>query len=382
MNCVKSKPLVLAFLSVALLLVCHPAALHAQSEAGIVALVNDEPISSYDVSMRIGLAVKMNDKTAVQLAQANLKQRFSDPAKLTARFKEWASKQNVQIRSQQDVKALQGKFISSIRDDALGSVKSDKSFRKAILEQLINEKIQLQAASKLGVVLGEEDVDDVLTRLAAANKNKETGKALTKDEFVRNLEKTGIPLNGFRNYWKAKLSWRRVVARKFQYQVNIGDQEVDRLISAEDDGNSKLQTLYTVQRLSLPVSVSASEATKAEMFAEAESLRQSVKSCSQLKDAADRFSGAEVKSLGSKTADSFPNAMQAYLAQMSDGELSPPTVTSSGVELYVVCERKQKKVADLSKRDEVKDKLRNEELEILGKRYMQDLRLEASVEYR
>jgi peptidyl-prolyl cis-trans isomerase SurA len=240
----------------------------------------------------------------------------------------------------------------------------------------------MQQAAKLGVALTEEDLDEQLEQIAARNKDAATGKPMGRQDFAAALEKMGIPISEFRNRLKAKGGWVRVVRRKFQYQVNIGDQDVDRLINVEDDSSSKLQTFYAVQRLSLPVSISASEATKAEMFAQAEALRQSVKSCSQLKEVAERFSGAEVKALGSKTAESFPNAMRAYLTQMTDGQLSPPAVTSSGVELYAVCERKQKKVADLSKRDEVKEKLRSEEFEILARRYMQDLRQEASIEYR
>lgn len=347
-------------------------AVTAESGGSIVALVNDEPISKHDVEMRVKLALASSKDVKEQL------QKKLSEEQTQVMWRELLMKHRP--KSKEEAQQLQLQLVKRLQGDILAA--KTKSMRTEVLKELIDERIQLQQAAKLGVALSDEELDDQLQTIAERNKDPETGKALSRDQFGKTLEKMGIPLSEFRNRMKAKGSWVRVVRRKFQYQVNIGDQDVDRLIAAEDDKSVKLQTVYTVERVNLPVDISASESRKAQVFARAEALRQSVSDCGKLKEAVEKMDGATIKSLGAKSESTFPHTIRAYLSQMSDGQITPPTLTSSGVELYAVCDRKQKRVADLSKRDEVKEKLRAQEFEILARRYLQDLRQEASIEYR
>ena len=344
----------------------------AENGASIVALVNDEPISNHDVDMRIKLALA-NSPEVKKALQRKLKE-----ASTQVLWRQMIEK--YRPTSREEAEKLQVRLVRQLQSDIQTSMK--KGLRKKILEELIEERIQLQTATKLGLALTDEDLNERLDQIAKNNKSKSTGKTMTGQEFSKAMEAMGVPVAEFRNRMKARGSWIRVVRSKFQYQVNIGDQDVDRMISDVDDKDAKMQTIYTVQRVRLPISVSASETKKAAALIEAETLRQSVTSCSQLEKAVSRFSDASVNSLGSKRGDNFPNALQLFLASTENGRLTPATLTSSGVELYAVCGRKQKKMANLSKRNEVKEQLRQQEFEILARRYMQDLRQEASIEYR
>ena len=254
--------------------------------------------------------------------------------------------------------------------------------RKSVLKELVNERIQLQEAEKLGVALSEEEVDEIIKRKASGYKHKKTGKPYTAKEFLNKLKASGVPVSEFRTFLKARSSWRRVVLRKFRYQVNIGNQEIDRLISSDGDAKAKVKTVFKIQRVRLTLSPGASEALKAKRLIAADQLRQRVTSCKQLKKAVGRIDGSSLKLLGTKPADTFPHTMRSYFNNTKDGHLTPPTLTSSGVELYAICQRKKRHVADQSKRKAVKEKLRQQEFQILARRHLQDLRQAASIEYR
>ena len=340
--------------------------------ASIVAVVNDEPISNHDIDMRIKLHLS-NSKDL----NARLKKKLS--TKRTQKL--WKKMiEEYQPQSQQEAKKLQGKLVNQLRREVRASMGG--KLRKKVLKELISERIQLQQANKLGVALSDEDIDARLDQIAGRNKNKKTGKPLSRQEFSKSLNRMGIPLREFRSRMKAKGSWIRVVRRKFQFQVNIGDQEVDRLINTQSNDKNKLKTVYNIQRIRLSMSSTASESIKTKRFIEAEKLRQAVTSCDHLKKIVGRISGASLKLLGTKSADTFPHTMRAYLSHAKNGQLTPPTLTSSGVELYAVCDRKQRRIADKSKRKAVKEKLRQQEFEVLARRHLQDLRQEASIEYR
>ena len=344
----------------------------AESTTSIVALVNDEPISNHDINMRIKLHLA-NSK--------ELRTRMQKKLKSPSTQKIWNKMiEEYQPQSKAEAQRLQKKLVNRIRGEVSSSLK--RGLKKKILEELVSERIQLQQANKLGVALTDEDLDARLDQIAGRNKNKKTGKALSRSEFSNSLKKMGIPIREFRSRMKAKGSWIRVVRQKFQFQVNIGDQDIDRLINTQSDDKNKLKTVYKIQRVRLSLAASASEQAKTDRLIHAQRLRQTVTSCAHLRKAVSRVKGATLKSIGTKAADTFPHTMRAYLSNIKDGRLTPPTLTSSGVELYAVCDRKQRRVADKTKRKAVKEKLRQQEFEVLARRHLQDLRQEASIEYR
>ena len=345
----------------------------AKSTTSIVAIVNDEPISNHDIDMRIQLYLANSRDMRVLLKKKLAEERTQ---KLWRKMME-----EYQPQSKAEAKKLQNKLLQRMQGEVRSSMKG--KLKKKILKELVNERIQLQQANKLGVALTDEELDARLERIAGRNKNKKTGQPLTRKEFTKSLEKMGIPIREFRNRMKAKGSWIRVVRQKFRYEVNIGDQDVDRLINrATGDDKIKMKTVYKLQRVRLAMSSSASESAKTDGLIKAEKLRQVVTSCGHLKKAVGRIGTASLKLLGTKSGDSFPHTMRAFLSNTKEGHLTPPTLTSSGIELYAVCERKQRRIADKTKRKAVKEKLRSQEFEVLARRYLQDLSQEASIEYR
>ncbi len=344
----------------------------AQNTTSIVAIVNDEPISSHDINMRTRLYLA-NSKDMRERLKKKLKEKRTQQL--------WQKMiEEYRPQSRQEAQKLQKKLVNRLKREVQGSMKG--KLKKKILQELVDERIQMQQANKLGVALTDEELDSRLEQIASRNKNRKTGKPLSKEEFLKSLSAMGIPVREFRNRMKAKGSWIRVVRRKFQFQVNIGDKEVDRMIGASSNGKEKLKTVYKLQRVKIAVPVRASERDKANKLLQAEKLRRMVKSCQHLKKAVSKTGATSLESLGTKPGSSFPHTVRAYLENVADGRLTPPVLTSSGVELYAVCDRKKRKIADASKRLAIKEKLRQQEFEILARRYLQDLRQEASIEYR
>jgi peptidyl-prolyl cis-trans isomerase SurA len=72
---------------------------------------------------------------------------------------------------------------------------------------------------------------------------------------------------------------------------------------------------------------------------------------------------------------------RAILLAAKEGQMTPPVITSSGIESYIVC-AKRSVVKNDQQRKQVRSKLLSQEYEILARRHLRDLRQDAFVEYR
>ena len=287
----------------------------AQNEQSIVALVNDEPITNYDVTQRMRLL------------------------KVTARKEPSAA------------------------------------LRKQVIEDLVSERIQTQEATKNGVVVSDDQVNQVLDRVASSNK-------MNRDQLVSSLAQLGVNSSTMKEQIRSRLAWRSVVQRKFRGQVSVNASQVDEALSEEQPAEGKKKsTEFQLQRVRLELPESPDQRTIANRFIEAEQLRKRVTSCNNIEQVAGRLRRTSVKSVGRKTAQQLVQPTRAILLATEDGRLTPPTITSSGIELYAVCARRAVARND-EQRKEVRTKLISQEYNILARRHLRDLRQDAFVEYR
>ncbi|MDA7946679.1 MAG: SurA N-terminal domain-containing protein [Hyphomicrobiaceae bacterium] len=289
----------------------------AQSEQSIVALVNDEPITNYDVTQRMRLL------------------------KVTARKEPSAA------------------------------------LRKQVIEDLVSERIQVQEATKNGVVVSDDQVNQVLDRVASSNK-------MNRDQLMSSLAQLGVNGSTMKEQIRSRLAWRSVVQRKFRGQVSVNASQVDEALSEEKPAEGKKKkksTEFQLQRVRLELPESPDQRTIAKRFVEAEQLRKRVTSCSKIEQVVGRLRKTSVKSVGRKTAQQLVQPTRAILLATEDGRLTPPTITSAGIELYAVCARRAVARNDEQRR-EVRTKLISQEYNILARRHLRDLRQDAFVEYR
>ena len=64
------------------------------------------------------------------------------------------------------------------------------------------------------------------------------------------------------------------------------------------------------------------------------------------------------------------------------GRLTPPDVTQQGIELFAVCAKKASMGGETPIKREARDKIGQERFQAQGKRYLQELRKTAMIEYR
>lgn len=360
-------------LTLALAVAAAPLPGFAQSESTIYVLVNDQPISAYKVSQRAAL-IRMSSGggDVTEKLKAKLKQKSTQE-----QFRKFAMKHNPQ--SKDEVLALQKKFIENLRQQLMKG--SAPGGQDKALAQLVNEKLQLQEAKRLDVLASDEDVETTIATIA-----KKNGRSVK--EFEAMLSSQGVRASTFRDKLRAQISWQRVLSRKFRGQVNVAESELDNAMSlggpaAEGEAGAKpteivqmgLQRIVIAQAGKLDSSVMASN------YESAEKLHRQAKGCKNMQALAKQVDGAKFENLGKVGLDTLSEQVRPILANANPGDVPPPVLTASGIEIYAVCDREIVAATEQAKK-ETRAKIEQSKLEALSKGLMSDLCASAFIEYR
>lgn len=343
----------------------------------IAVLVNDEPITGYEIEQRqriMGLGSNIGEK-----AQASFKRMLQDPStseKLKAILGE-VIKANPGKSREQVIAAFEERkkqFAVNLQKQAVESARASvlPTLKKGALDELIDERLKLQEAKKLNVVASDEDVSKIVRSLAEKNK-------LTEAQFAQHLAGMGADIDGMRARFRTMLSWNDVIRRKFGHQIAITERDVDRIVSQGPAGEDQVE--LHVQRVTLSIPEKINQKLVAQRMAEAEGIRGKFKDCKTMSSLAGSVTNAKYDDLGQRKPSSLVEPTKSLLLSAKDGEMIPPTVGAGGVELYAVCGRQTIK-ADDQKRTAAQEELRQKEFELLAKRHLQNLRQDALIEYR
>lgn len=346
-----------------------------QADAGdrpvqsIVALVNDEPITGYEIQQRVALSM-LGAPDVQRKLQARLKSpKMNDEFKAFALKRLQANPPKSESEQQARVRQLQGEFVANIKRQ----IEKDyvPTARQQALDELIDERLKLQEAKKLAVVAADDEVERILAGMAERNK-------MNTQQFAEHISKMGASITVMRERIRASLSWTDVIRRKFGHQISVASRDVDRMV-ANVEGADDIE--LRIHRILLTMPANQDQKRLTQRLNDAENLRGKFNGCKNMESMARGVTGARFDNLGDRRPSSLPEPTRSLLMAAHDDELLPATIGESGVELWAVCGRKVIKAAD-TKRESAQNELRQKEFEILSKKYLKDLRTDAHIEYR
>jgi peptidyl-prolyl cis-trans isomerase SurA len=343
----------------------------------IVVLVNDDPITGFEVDQRarlLALSANIGER-----AQENMK-RLAASDDTTQRWREMVQQivRDNQGKSRDQIMAIieqrRASFGESLRQQAMENARASviPGLRKTALEELIDERLKLQEAKRLSVVADEVDVDNVVRGIAKRNNMNDA-------QFAEHMRRLGADVNAMKARFRAMLSWNEVVRRRFGRDVLVNQLEIDRLVNANaTKGEADVE--LDVQRVLLQVG-QLDQREFAARIAEAERMRRNFKGCRTIQSLVTGVPNATVENMGTRKASAFGEPARTLLMNAREGEMLPPNPGAGVIELYALCGRKTI-AADDKARNEAAAEIRQKEFELLARRHLRDLRQDAHIEYR
>ena len=209
--------------------------------------------------------------------------------------------------------------------------------RLQVLRNLIDERLQIQEAKAKEISIEGKDVDETFGRVA---KNFKRSPA----DFDAYLRERGASAGTLRQQIKAELAWNRLLRRKVEPFVNVGDDEVQQVISQLE--KSKGQEEYRLGEIFL---AGAGGADQAQM-ASAENIVKQVRGGASFVAYARQFSESASASaggdLGWMRAAQLPETEQAAVAALKPGQISDPIRVSGGIAVIALVDKRRMLVAD------------------------------------
>jgi peptidyl-prolyl cis-trans isomerase SurA len=155
----------------------------------------------------------------------------------------------------------------------------------------------------------------------------------------------------------------------------------------------KMLGVITLGRIALTLSENASKAKQDQARAKSIEIYRSINGCSTA-SAVAKSHGAKFDMIGQMSVKDVAPQFRKILEETPNGRSTPPLRSATGVEMFIICSGGMQpavqvgggpgavRAAEEVTKEEVENRLFNQELSMLARRYLRDLRRDATIEMR
>jgi peptidyl-prolyl cis-trans isomerase SurA len=250
--------------------------------------------------------------------------------------------------------------------------------RSEVLEDLINEKLQIREGKKYGIDPTDEDIDN-----AFAESGRRMGAA-SAEAFAQVLTKLGVTPMTFRARLRAQIVWPPLVRGRYQSTLEIYDQDpiLQEMLNKKTDGENAPGYDYTLRPVLLIVPPGSPANVIEDRKRDAEGLRNRFRSCDEGLPFARALNGVAVRDQIVRSSADLPPEQRKALDSIPVGQLTAPEVGKLGIEMFAVCAKDLSKADNSAGKKQARENLFNQKFEQVSKKYLQDLRRSALIEYK
>ena len=280
-------------------------------------------------------------------------------------------------RAQQVVVIVNGEPITALdieQRTKLNQLSTHKiPSRQEVLDELINEKLKVREAKKLGLEIPSSEVDTAYASVASRMR-------LTPEQLTEQLAKSGVNAATLKARLKADMTWPQLVRGRFQASLQIGDKDI--LTAMDSKSSDSVGYDYTLRPILFLVPTGSAEALVEGRKREAEALRSRFQDCETGIAFARALKDVAVRDQLVRSSADIPAELRKVLDGVEVGRLTAPEVTKFGIEMFAICAKKESAADNSPIRRQVRDSIMAERLEQRSKQYLQELRRGAMLEYK
>lgn len=257
-----------------------------------------------------------------------------------------------------------------------------------ILDELVNNQILLERATKLNLIATDGEVEDKFT----ASKSP-----FTEEEFQRKLKETGLTVDDLKRDLRQQLSVQKLLNREVTSKITVTDQDVTDFYNTNRSQFNVAEPQYHVAQIVVtPAPTPQSHNRKNDDATnEIEARRKITMLESQLSAGADfsklatdysedptAASGGDLGFVPESALNTADPALRATLMKMRSGEISAPIKVKDGYRILKLIAREpagQRQLSDPQVQQTIRDTLRNRKEQLLRAAYVTVARDDAHV---
>ena len=212
-----------------------------------------------------------------------------------------------------------------------------KEMAQQVLENLINQRVQLQSASETGIRVDDAAVDQAVQNIARQNQ-------MDVAELQRRIVQDGIALSQFRTQLREQLILTRLREREVEPRVRISDLEVDQYLRDQQNNSDPASTEISLAQILVSVPDNASAQQMVALQGKAQKALERARAgddfvalVREFSDAADRANGGQ---LGLRTADRYPPLFLEATQNLEVGAISAVVRSGAGFHILKLLDRR------------------------------------------
>ena len=247
--------------------------------------------------------------------------------------------------------------------------------RQEVLNNLIDEILEVREAKKFEIDVPDSEVQRSYSGVAER-------MGLDAQKLTEMLARAGTSEASLKSRLRAQLAWSALVRGRFKASLEIADTDVEsQLHLHETDEKKDVGYEYTMRSIVLIVPAGSPESAFETRKREADALRARFTDCNIGITFARALSEVSVRDQIIKFSADLPEQSRAIVDGTEVGHLTPPETIKEGIQMFAVCGKRETKI-DTPERKQIRDQIFEKKFGARAKRYLQEIRGQAMIEYK
>jgi peptidyl-prolyl cis-trans isomerase SurA len=238
-----------------------------------------------------------------------------------------------------------------------------KNKRADAVNELINEALQVQEATRLGFSVSEGDIDNAVLDVARSIKVSATN-------LQKILTDNGVPMSTLRDRLKANIAWSKVTQTVVSNRVQVSEADIDA------EAKKKLTAANSFDYILKEVLFIGGNPSA--RTAQANKYKKAFTGCDSAVQLSLNYTDAAVRDIGRRHATQFPDALAQELSKLNVGGITKPRVVEGGVSMLAVCAKESSEDTTY-----IANQIRNETggkgMEAEANKYLAELKAKAQI---
>jgi peptidyl-prolyl cis-trans isomerase SurA len=246
--------------------------------------------------------------------------------------------------------------------------------RQEVVQELIDDRIKIAKAKVYGMEVSDTEVDSTFATMAQR-------QHMTTQQFSQVLERSGIMPQTVKARVRAQLTWNQLVRAKFGSTLEVSDADVTKALIETKESDTGVGYIYTLYPVVVLAPRGSAETLLRAKLQEADGLRQRFTSCDTGLRIARSMRDIAVREPVTRSSSDLPEQFRNLLASIELGHLTQPEPTDQGLQMFAVCNKRQT-TADTPAKRQAKEQIFNKRFEVESKRFLDEIRKQAMIEYK
>ena len=218
-----------------------------------------------------------------------------------------------------------------------GALPSRAELARDILERLISDKAQLQAARQSGLRVDQNAINNAVLSVAEQNQ-------MTVEQLRSRLTADGVTFAKFQSELRDELLVNRFRQREVEARISITDADVDQFLREQDGGAALATPDINLAQILIAVPEIATAAQIATLQAKAQSASDRARSGGDFVALAKEFSDLPSRAtggvMGLQSTERYPSLFVEATKDLREGAVTAPVRSGAGFHVLKVLEKR------------------------------------------